>query len=65
LFSWFNAFRVLKYLNFCSDKYYPHIDVKEAVNTILDKLGYTHSEDYSEPALLKLLREHEKRNSYS
>lgn len=62
LFSWFNAFRVMKFLNFCSEKYYQQVNVKMAVNTILEKLGYTPSDYCSDSELLILLREHEKKN---
>jgi len=62
LFSWFNAFKVLKFLNFCTERYYPQINVITAVNTILGKLGLPPSYNYGDSDLLKLLRKYEKRH---
>ena len=38
-FNWFNAFRVLKYMHFARDSYYPDIAISEASNTLLDYLN--------------------------
>ena len=39
-FNWFNAFRVLKYMHFARDSYYPDVVISEASNTLLDYLNF-------------------------
>ncbi|TXB63679.1 glycosyltransferase family 2 protein [Vicingus serpentipes] len=39
-FNWFNAFKVLKYMHFARDNYYPDVLVTEAANDLLLLLGY-------------------------
>ena len=65
LFNWFNAFTVLKYLNFCAEKYYPQVNVISAANTLLRKLDLLPREKLNEPELLKLLRHYEKNQQYT
>ncbi len=36
-FQWFNGFRVLKYVHFCRDNYYPLTDLEPAANYLLKK----------------------------
>ncbi len=60
LYNWFNAFKIIKYLNFCSERYYPKIDVVEATVIILGKLGVQHSDNTKDSDLLELLRNYEK-----
>ncbi len=63
-FSWFNAFTVLKFLNFCTEKYYPRISVISAVNILLRKLELLTSENLNGPELLKLFRHYERNQQY-
>lgn len=41
-FNWFDAFRIIKYLNFCSEKYLPKKPVNQMAELMLKKLGHTH-----------------------
>ena len=63
-FGWFNAFTILKFLNFCTENYYPQISVISAANILLRKLGLLTSENLNEPELLKLLRHYERNQQY-
>ncbi|UCH14927.1 MAG: hypothetical protein JSV22_02915 [Bacteroidales bacterium] len=65
LFNWFNAFTVIKYLNFCTENYYPRVNVISAVNALLSKLDLSPSEKTNEQKLLKLLRHHERNQNYT
>lgn len=38
-FNWFNAFKVLKFMHFARDNYYPDIDVFEVANELLKQLN--------------------------
>tara|TARA_R110001592_G_C13161806_1_gene748992 strand:+ start:2064 stop:3287 length:1224 start_codon:yes stop_codon:yes gene_type:complete len=38
-YNWFNAFKVLKYMHFARDKYYPDVLVTEAANDLLSIMG--------------------------
>jgi cellulose synthase/poly-beta-1,6-N-acetylglucosamine synthase-like glycosyltransferase len=38
-YNWFNAFKVLKYMHFARDNYYPDVPVFEAANELLKMLG--------------------------
>ncbi len=60
LFNWFNAFRIIKFLNFCSDRYYPKIDVIDAANIVSGKLSLTDTCNLSDLKLLELLRNYER-----
>lgn len=63
-FNWFNAFTVLKFLNFCIANYYPRISVVSAANILLRRLELLNSKNLKELELLKLLRQHEKNQRY-
>lgn len=64
LLNWFNAFTVLKFLNFCTENYYPRISVISAANILLRKLEILTSENLNEQELLKLLRQYERNQQY-
>jgi hypothetical protein len=64
LLNWFNAFTVLKFLNFCTENYYPQISVISATNILLRRLELLNSENLNEMELLKLLRHHERSQHY-
>jgi hypothetical protein len=64
LFNWFNAFTVLKFLNFCTENYYPQISVISAANYLLRRLELMSPENLDELELLKLLRDYEKNQQY-
>ncbi len=59
-FQWFNRFNVLKYVHFARDQYYPNIDVKDAVNGLMEHLniGWDKIDDRKE--LLLALRRYDK-----
>jgi hypothetical protein len=63
-YNWFNAFTVLKFLNFCSSNYYPRISVVSATNILLKRLELLDYKNSNEFELLKLLRQHEKNQRY-
>lgn len=63
-FYWFNAFTVIKFLNFCSINCYPRISVVSAANILLRRLELLNSGNLNEFDLLKLLRQHEKKQIY-
>lgn len=59
-FHWFNAFRIIKYLNFAhSNNYYNKINVIEAAASLIDKKTKTF-EDYK--TILKILRQKQRMN---
>jgi len=60
-YSWFDAFRIIKFLNYCSQNYTPQIAVRDAVNVYLNTTGITlpHKEA-SELEMLFLLRKIER-----
>ena len=60
LLSWFNAFTVLRFLNFCSKKYSPEVNIVAAVNILMSKLELISHEITDELELLYLLRHHER-----
>lgn len=56
-FRWFDAFRVVKYLNYASRNFYPQIAVGEAARLLLLKKGYVNPfENYSNLQLLQVFR---------
>ncbi|MEN8118918.1 MAG: glycosyltransferase family 2 protein [Bacteroidota bacterium] len=59
-FQWFDAFRVLKYMNFAHENYYQKITIKEAVNEYLNHFGKEHLYSKNVSELLKNLRQIEK-----
>ncbi len=54
-FDWFNAFRVLKFMNFVHQDKYLKISVKEAVGNLFRETGKFVKPDISEKELLKIL----------
>jgi hypothetical protein len=64
LFNWFNAFKIIKFLNFCSNGYYPRTDVVVTANTVVKKLGIRASGNYSGLELLELMRIYEKTHPF-
>ncbi|PCJ23041.1 MAG: hypothetical protein COA97_12425 [Flavobacteriales bacterium] len=54
-FKWFNAFKVLKYMHFARDNYYPDMTVFEGANELLELMGKAKQESNIE--LLKKYRE--------
>lgn len=57
-YNWFNAFKVLKYMHFARDNYYPDVLVTEAANDLLLLLGY---KKQKEQELLVFYREMDKK----
>lgn len=55
-FRWFNAFKVIKYLNYTADKYYQKSDVVQEARKLLAKSGLSIPSDNAE-ALLRYYRE--------
>ncbi|MBK7094396.1 MAG: hypothetical protein IPH57_04780 [Saprospiraceae bacterium] len=37
-YAWFDAFKLMKYMHFCRDRYFPDITVSDAVNHLAEKL---------------------------
>jgi len=58
--AWFNAFTVLRFLNHCSRKYYPDLNIMEAANALLRKLRLISGEIADSRELLNLLRKYER-----
>jgi hypothetical protein len=44
-YRWFDAFKIVKYLNFASSKYYPKVKVTEAARALLELKGITCDSD--------------------
>lgn len=62
-FDLFNAFKVLKYLNYCRDNYYPDSSLIENVKTLLLELGQTNKVKYLDILkLLEIFRDLDRRN---
>ena len=51
-FNWFNAFRILKYLNFSHENHYRKIEICNACNILLEKLKIENSNKNPEELLL-------------
>jgi hypothetical protein len=58
-FRWFNAFRLMKYVHFTRDHFYPDVPIEVAVDWLFDKLDIDKSGN-SENRLIKL-REFDKK----
>lgn len=52
-FRWFNAFRLMKYVHFARDHYYPDVAIEEAVDWLFVELGID-AEDSTEKRLIHL-----------
>ncbi len=51
-FHWFDGFRVLKFLNFSHPEFYPKQEIIDAVNMLLEKLGYSPLKNAKEQLIL-------------
>jgi hypothetical protein len=61
-FNWFNAFRIVKYLNYASELYFPKIPISSAIDSLFQELQI--HEIPSGPVLkLKCIREIDRRKS--
>ncbi len=58
LFKWFNAFRLMKYVHFARDNYYPDVRIKTALVWLYPKIGMKRETDLTR--CLIQLREYEK-----
>jgi hypothetical protein len=54
-YQWFDGFKVVKYLNFAHEKYYPKVPVEQAIFEFMDKLGIPGKEKNA-TELLQLFR---------
>lgn len=54
-FKWFNAFKVLKYMHFARDNYYPDVPIFDGANELLEMMN--HTKQQSNAALLLRYRE--------
>ncbi len=63
-FNWFNAFKVLKFLNFCTENHYPQQSILSATNILFRKLELSGAESSNGHQMLKLLRDYEKNQKY-
>ncbi|MBN1144460.1 MAG: glycosyltransferase family 2 protein [Bacteroidales bacterium] len=60
-YRWFDAFRVVKYLNYASRSFYPQIAVGEAARLFLSTIGHVNpGERYNNLELLQLFRKMER-----
>lgn len=59
-FQWFNAFRVLKYLNYSHTAHYNKIYASEAGRQILDRMGIRFSNAPTDEQILRELRRYER-----
>ena len=59
-FRWFNAFMVIKYLNFSHERFFVKVPVLEASRELLTELGVTVPEDIQPGQLLEIFRERER-----
>ncbi len=61
-FRWFNAFRLMKYMHFTRDHFYPEVPMREAVDWLFHELDIAPT-DSLENRLIQL-REHDKKTVY-
>jgi hypothetical protein len=59
-FRWFDAFRIIKFLNFASMLHFPKVEVRDAAMTLLNDPENLPGKYRNERELLKALREIEK-----
>jgi hypothetical protein len=57
-YNWFNAFKVLKYMHFARDNYYPDVSVSKAGNGLLETLNKGSQEEIVK--LLEVFRQYDK-----
>jgi hypothetical protein len=62
-FRWFNAFRIVKFMNFASSGYYPKQPVSLCAGVLLKQMGYNMSEHTTALQLLMEMRKIERNNS--
>jgi hypothetical protein len=63
-FSWFDAFRIIKYLNFVHEGYFEKQPVPEAALQCINTIGNTEIEENNSEKLLTLFRNKEKNDLY-
>ncbi len=63
-YDWFNAFRVIKFLNFAHENFYEKIPVNFAVKKLFDENICNTIINYSDKKLLNLLRQTDKNTIY-
>lgn len=64
-FAWFNAFKILRFLNFAHEHHYDKVPVSRAVIDLLEMCGQDYqTEDAFPEDLLKILRGLQKQNEY-
>lgn len=51
-YTWFDAFRLMKYLHFCRDRYYENIPIELAIKHLFNLLNYEYTNKYE--ALIRL-----------
>ncbi len=61
-FSWFNAFKLFKYLHFTRDIHYPNIVMEECCKYLFNKIGLDYSDNLKDN--LCVLREYDKKMNY-
>jgi len=44
-FQWFDAFRLMKYLHYCRDQYYPDVSVNIAIQESTNLIGIKYTSD--------------------
>jgi hypothetical protein len=64
-FTWFNAFRVLKFMNYSHEEYFERIDISQCIRQFLGKCGLNQASLPADDAgLLSLMRKLEKETGY-
>lgn len=63
-FNWFDGFRVLKFVHFARDHFYPSMPLPEAADVLLQKVGKEALEAGTAEDLLKLYRQVDLREKY-
>jgi hypothetical protein len=64
-YQWFSAFRVFKYLNFCSANLYPKKEISYAANKLLEKIGYPTESGLLPAELLNIYRNYQRQNIHT
>ncbi len=58
-YNWFNGFTIVKYMNFCTGKYYGKVDVKDAAKSLFELTGLAVNSDLAVD-LLGVIRERQR-----
>ncbi len=64
-YRWFNAFRVFKFLNFCSENIYPKTRVMPAAGELLKKISDAEEHEFTYFELLKTYRNIQRQNTFT